>query len=392
MMPTAVSQVLEALGKLIFGVGLTALVLYAIIPEDGTAETLVRRNSFGSAAAILGVSVGILLSALYLILRSRRQGLNKPPAGPVRRRKDLLREMVSVAVPITLSSAILSITNLIDAGLTRGLLVSGAGFTEAQRDSFHGAYTWAATLYTLPTAFVLTIAVSLLPAIAACRVRHDRDGVMRTTRSAVRVTALLGMPAGVGFFCLSGPILNLLYGSGPENIASVATAAPLLQVLGVAVIFVCIVTVTNSVLQSLGLVYLPIVTMAIGSAAKLACTYTLVSNPEVHINGAPIGTVICFALIAVLNLAFVMKATGSGAALLSELGKPFFAAAGMGAIALGCYYFFSYFLGEKPGVVLAMGAGALSYVLLLVVIRGIPKRDIELLPGGAKLAKLLQIR
>lgn len=394
MKPTAVSQVLEALGKLVFGTGLTFVVLNVIIPADGTAENRIARNTYGSAAAILGVSVGILLSAIYLMSRSRKLGLlrERNVSSSARPRGKILREMVSVAIPITLGSAVLSITNLIDSGLTRGLLVSGAGFSEAQRDLYHGAYTWAVTLYTLPSSFVITLAVSLLPAIAAYRVRKDHQGVIRTTRSAIRVTSLLGMPAGVGFFCLSEPILNLLYGRSEEGIKACEIAAPLLQTLGIAVIFVCIVTVTNSVLQSLGMVYIPIVTMAIGSASKLICTYVLVGNPKFHINGAPVGTLICFGLIAVLNLAVVMRATGAGISLLSEMGKPLIAATGMGVIALGCYYFISHFLGAKIGIILAIGAGVLAYVVLLVLIRGIPKRDIDLLPGGAKLAKILQIK
>ncbi|MDR0324884.1 MAG: polysaccharide biosynthesis protein [Oscillospiraceae bacterium] len=392
MIPTAVSQVLEALGKLIFGVGLTAAVLYVIIPaeiKDDIVINQAERNAFGSAAAILGVSVGILMSAAYLIISSRKLEFGKAKRRPGRRRREILREMVMVAVPITLSAAIISVTNLIDSGLTRGLLVSGAGFTESVRDIYHGSYTWAATLYTLPTAFVLTIAVSLLPAIAAYRVQRDRQGVVRTTRSAIRVTALLGMPASVGFFILPEPILNLLYNSKPEG---VEIAAPLLKMLGIAVIFVCIVTVTNAILQSLGMVFIPIFTMTVGAAAKIICTYLLVGSPEFHINGAPIGTVICFALIAVLNLIIVMRASGSGIALLSEMGKPLLAALAMGAIALGNYYFFSHFLGSRPGVVLAIAAGGLSYAVLLILIGGVPKRDLELLPGGVKLARILQIR
>ncbi len=263
MKPTAVSQVIEAFGKLVFGTGLTFVVLKVIIPADSTAENVRLRNSAGSSVAILGVSAGILFSAIYLILRSRKEGLRRTGGGG-RKRSVILREMVSVAIPITLGSAVLSVTNLIDSGLTRGLLVSGAGFDAALRDDHYGAYTWALTLFNLPGSFVITLAVSLLPAIAAYRVQRDNAGVVRTTRSAVGVTALLGMPAGAGFLFLSKPILSLLY----TDPAGVEIAAPLLRVLGVAVIFVCIVTVTNSVLQSMGMVYIPIVTMAVGSAAN----------------------------------------------------------------------------------------------------------------------------
>ena len=387
MMPTAISQVIEAVGKLIFGVGLTVLVLYALFPENIFLQS--EREAFGAAAAMLGVSAGILFSAAYLILRSRGHNLShSPKKRGGRPRKQILKEMVSIAIPITLSSSILSITTLIDTGMILRLLVSGAGFTAELSKTYHSAYIWATTLYALPSAFVVTIAVSLLPALAAFRVKRDREGLIRTTRSAIRVTSLLGMPAAVGFIVLPGPLLNLLYGAGNRT----DIAAELLQVLGIAVIFVCIVTVTNSILQSIGLVTIPILTMAVGAAAKLLCTYFLVSNPSVHINGAPIGTVICFGLIALLNTIIVMRTTETGIGLLSELGKPLIASAGMGMIALGCFHFFAHFLGEKAGVILAVGAGALAYFIILVLIKGVPKRDVDLLPGGAKIAKLFHIR
>ncbi|MDR1693415.1 MAG: polysaccharide biosynthesis protein [Oscillospiraceae bacterium] len=389
MKPTAVSQVIEAFGKLLFGTGLTFIALTVIIPSDGTAENARLRNATGSAMAILGVSAGILFSAVYLVLRNRRAGLIRSGGGSGRRRSVILKEMISVAIPITLGSAVISITNLIDSGLTRGLLVSGAGFGEAARDRYHGAYTWALTLFNLPGSFVLTLAVSLLPAIAAYRIRRDNPGIVRTTRSAFAVTALMGMPAGMGFVFLAKPILSLLY----SDAESVGIAAPLLQVLGIAVIFVCIVTVSNSVLQSMGMVYVPIVTMAIGSAVKLICTYTLVSDPDIQINGAPIGTVACFVIVALLNLTAVIRVTGAGLTLLKEFLKPLVAAVGMGLIALGNYHFFHYFLQNgNIAVILAMGAGLLSYFILLILIKGLPKRDLELLPGGMKLAKILRIQ
>jgi stage V sporulation protein B len=405
MKPTAVSQVIEAVGKLIFGVGLTFLVLYTFMPAqiiDGVTVNLQERNGMGAAAAILGVSAGILFSAIYLIVRSRGQNLSAAAKKPGRSRKEILKEMISLAIPITLSSAVLSITTLIDTGMIRGILLrvftdTGVNLPEQMMGLYHGAYTWSLTLYTLPSAFIVTIAVSLLPAIAAFRVNRDRDGVIRTTRSAIRVTALLGMPAAAGFITLAAPIINLLYAVTNEagevtNAEACKIAAGLLQVLGIAVIFVCIVTVTNSILQSLGLVSIPIVTMAVGAAAKLICTYTLVGNPDIHINGAPIGTIVCFAIISALNILVVVKATGAGLSLVGEMAKPLIAAAGMGAIALGCNYFFGYFLGEKLGVLFAIGVGAAAYFIILILIKGIPKRDIDLLPGGAKIAKILQIR
>lgn len=391
MTPTAVSQVMEAVGKLLFGVGLTFATLTFIIPEDTLAETAQKRDIYGAAAAIMGVSVGMLLGVFYMLWRSRKQHLFRKEqirGERLRARGSIAREMLSVAIPITLSSSVLSIANLIDAGLVRSSLLNGAGFSVADLDLYTGSYSYAVTLYNLPTAFIMTLSVSLLPAIAAARVRRDYDTVRGTVKSALRVTALIGMPMASGLICLAGPILGLLYPSRPVG---VAIATPLMQVLGVAIIFACTVTVSNSVLQSLGLVNIPIITMAAGCAVKIVCTFVLVSNPGIHINGAPIGTVACFALISILNLLLIIRVTGSKISLLGVLVKPLAASACMGVIALGCFFFFRQFIGEKIGALLAIVSGVSAYFILLLLLRGLPREDVEMLPGGRKIANFLKL-
>jgi len=283
------------------------------------------------------------------------------------------------------------VTNLIDLGMIHNLLVDNARFTTAHIHMYMGSYAYATTLFNLPAAFIVAIAISLLPAVTAFKVQGNYQGMRQTVRSAVRVTALLAAPAAVGYITLAEPILSLLYSQRVAT-GGVAIAAPLLQMLGVAVIFVCIVTVTNSILQALGLIWVPIVTMGVGCLAKIICTYVLVSNPEIHINGGPIGTVVCYGIITTLNLAVILRVTRLGHKLLGEFVRPLFAAALMGAIAVGSFLFWSRFLGGRPAVVPAIAMGALAYGILLVILGGLQRQDLELLPGGRKLARMLRIQ
>lgn len=66
-------------------------------------------------------------------------------------------------------------------------------------------------------------------------------------------------------------------------------------------------TITNSILQSHRLERKPIISMLCGAAVKLVINFILISIPQVGVYGAPIGTVISYFVMAVLNFCFVAK-------------------------------------------------------------------------------------
>ena len=116
-----------------------------------------------------------------------------------------------------------------------------------------------------------------------------------------------------------GPILSLLYASRPEE---VLIAAPTLTLLGFAVTFVCLDSITNAILQAIGRERVPVVTMLIGGAVKIATTYVLVGIPGLNIMGAPFSTLLCYSTIIVLNFSVLHKEIGSIPSAISLFGKP----------------------------------------------------------------------
>lgn len=77
----------------------------------------------------------------------------------------------------------------------------------------------------------------------------------RNIQSILRITALVAIPAGLGIFALSGPILNLLFSS---RAAEAAIAAPVLRWMGLAVILVAMASPVNSMLQAVGRADVPV--------------------------------------------------------------------------------------------------------------------------------------
>ena len=188
---------------------------------------------------------------------------------------------------------------------------------------------------------------------------------------------------------MAGPILKMLYPAQPE---AAAAATYHLQILGIASIFVCLTLLTNGILQANDRAKIPIVTIIIGGCTKVALNYILIGVPGINIKGAPIGTLACYVLISVINLTIVYRIVEEKPRYLRLFGKPLAASVLMGLGAHYAYAFFSGRFGNTLSTVGAIGVAVVVYLVLVVTLRIITREDLEMVPKGDKLAKLLRIR
>lgn len=382
MVPTAVSQVLEALIKLLIGLTLAWYVLH----ELGAAVEI------GAAAAIFGVTAGSAVAALFLILWVLRHRSTAPGSDVPDSSGQILKKILLIGVPITLGSSVMSIITLIDQTVVLGRLQNALGLAEAAATALYGQYTFGMTLFNLPATFVYPVTISLIPAVSAALTRRNEVQAHRIISSSFRLIAMLALPAGVGLSVLAGPILRLLYPAVPETAAA---ATFHLQVLGIAVIFVCLMILTNAILQACGKVYVPILTAIAGGAVKITTTYTLCGNPDFGIRGAPISTLLCYVVIAGLNLAVVWVVLGkSRPNYLKLFAKPAVATALM---ALTAHFGFAALteglhLSSNLSVLAAILLAVLVYGVLVLALRIITKEDLMLMPKGEKIAGLLRMK
>ena len=238
------------------------------------------------------------------------------------------------------------------------------------------------------------MSVSLIPAVSVAVVRKNHEEVNKVVTTSFRLISMLAIPAGVGLSVLAGPILLLLY---PARRETAIAAAYHLQILGAASIFVCIMLLTNSIMQAHGKVQLPIFTMLIGGVVKVAVNYLLVGDPDINIKGAPIGTLVCYVLIAAINLAIVYGLLEKKPNYFAIFLKPAFASAAMGATAWAVHGILGRtltggYLRESLATFLAVGAAVAVYAVLVIALRIITREDLRMVPGGEKLARVLHIR
>jgi len=377
MTPTAVSQIIESACKLAVGLGLCAFLL-----RRGAAPEV------GAAGAISGVTCGTALGLAFLLWALRYQTV--PRGGDVPEPLGAtMGQLLRIGVPITLAGGGMSLMTLLDQSLVLGTLQTTLGLSAQAAAEQYGQYTFGMTLFVLPPSFIFPLTVSLIPAITRARERRDHAAARRLTAAAIRITALLALPMGAGLSVLAGPILHLLYPAVPETAEA---AAYHLTVLGAASIFVCLMVVTNGILQACGRERVPILTLLCGGALKVAANYLMVGDPAVGIRGAPVGTLYSYVLIVALNMIAVHRCLRGQVDYFRCLWKPALCAAAMALGARGCYMLLYLRISQNLATIAAVIVGAGIYGLLALSLGAVTAEDLRALPKGEKWAKRLHLR
>lgn len=438
MTPTAVSQIIEALCKLVVGLGLAYWLVKAGADQ-----------SHAAAGAITGVTVGTIVALAYMLLNyimgRSQEGLSKDTPDS---NSTIVKNLLMIAVPITISSSMVGIVTVIDSSLVQGQLqrallentdcwalykdfmsfdklesalkawqatlpegttismsllsdqLAGEGtktaiaLHDALEDAsrtLYGNYNGALNIYNLPTSLMAAITAAVIPAVSGTLARRDRKGAARVAGSALRISALLAFPMGVGLYVLGEPIMALIFPSLTSQLAG-----PLLSTLGLATVFVCMMLVCNSILQAYGFVNLPVIIMLAGGVIKIVLNYNVVVLPQVGIYGAPLGNIFCFALCLILDLTVMARVIPGRPKYIPLFAKPAAAAAVMGLGAWAVHGLLAKLLaanrlGNAVATLAAIVVAVVIYGVLVIVLRAITKEDLSLMPKGEKIARILHL-
>lgn len=409
MIPTAVSQVIEAMGKLVLGLALVFITKYVCINVYGMSEA--DSLPFAAGAAVLGVTLGTAAGAVYLYIVHRVKGdgiteaeLLESPAPQSSR--TLIKALAVIALPIVIGSMVRDIASLVDLTTVKARLsmlamheptlvtkyYAVSGLSDAELSDvgtyLYGIYKgFAYSIYNLVPTITSVIGVSAIPALSTAWTMREAGGIKQSSESIIRLTSIIAFPAGIGIACLSQPILDLLYSSRPN---AVIIATPVLTVLGVAAVFAGIAVPLTNMLQAIGKQNIPVINMAVGVVLKIAVNYILVGIESVNIIGAAVGTAVCYGYIFIANLVCYIKFSRVKINLLSVVFKPAFAGLICGAAAYLSNLALNSLIGAgKVNTALCIIIAAVFYIICLGVTRTFTKNDIKMLPKGEKLAKLL---
>lgn len=370
MTPTAAAQVLEAVCKLVIGLGAVLLV-------QKLGWDLPRI----AGAAISGVTIGAGLGCAYFLYQYHMHPVSSVSGTERGSLLGIGRKILRLAVPITIGATGLQIFNTIGSRIILGQLQDKLGYSLSDASFLFGIYTMAQTLYLLPSALIQPLTVSVIPAVTESLALHQEKNARIHEESALRITALIAFPAGAGLCVLSAPIQSLLYGYSSQTLS---TAAPTLSILGIAAVGYCLILLTNAILQAHGKAIYTMYSTAVGGVLNLIVTYFLVGDPRVGILGAAAGTAAyCLSALG-CNLWMMRRHLHFPPRFLAQLTKPFFASVAV-AITAGTVY------QALHNTVAAIASAALVYLVLAALMKMLTWEDCRTLPKGQWIAKILRL-
>lgn len=389
MTPTALSQIIGQLAKLIAGLSLAALLM----PKGPV---------YAASGALLGVSLSEALSLIYMAVAYRRGARRALPvkSGSLagKSNKELLRSLLMLAVPLTVGGAIMPLINTLDAYLVTWCLKL-CNYSETQINSMYGVLSgMVVPLANMPTALSLALSASLVPAISRARAKKNGREISRTASLGLKTALLIGLPACVGLILLARPVLELLYStSGADQTAVQITvqtlhspyhfvfmqmdlAQSLLMIMCPAMLLLTSVQAMTGALQGAGKIYIPIKNLLIGGGVKLIFSAVLISIPAVNILGAPLGTLACYLTAFILDYLQLRRRLRAGVDV-NFLLKPLFASAVMALV----LYAFKLIMGASLIRPLAAAAsvmiGAAVYLGILFITKPFSPRELALIRG-----------
>ncbi|MCM1368397.1 MAG: oligosaccharide flippase family protein [Roseburia sp.] len=334
MLPSGISQLIEQSVKLVLGLYLSRVLLpYGV--------------QYAVAGALCGVSASELIALVYLFIRflvvKRKrvryvrvsvaaETASEFAGQPYVSGKELLKELYTFALPVTLGSLVIPITQMIDSALVVNLLMYG-GVERGEATALFGLFVGpVGTLINMPSVVVLSIAVAFLPAVTSAVERGA--SVTSITRDAAKWILLFVIPVTAAFMLFPKTICSALYSRGLST-AQLDIAARLLRVQAISVFYVGILQFATTVLQGHNRAHKPVINLVVGACVKVALTPVLVRT--FGIIGVAGATAACYAVAAALSVRCAYKCAPVGADLRKALFVPIiFTALGCGAF-IGAY-------------------------------------------------------
>ncbi len=327
VLPSGISQLAEQIVKLALGLYLARVLL----PYGVDAAV---------AGALLGVAASELVAAAYLAVRyfiHRRKRRYAVLSGQVVletasdnvvsvRGKELIRELYAFALPVTLGSLVLPLTQMIDSALVINLLVHG-GADKANATALFGLFVGpVGTLVNVPAVVALSVSVAFLPAITSAVESGDRGKTLEYSRDAAKWIMLLSVPIAVAFFAFPEAITSALYSRG-LTAEQLTIAARLLRVQAIGVLYTGVLQLSTAVLQGRNKSHIPVINLVVGACVKVGLTPVLVRF--LGIVGASAATAACYGVAAVLSVRAAYASGGVCASVRDAFIVPFlFSAAG----------------------------------------------------------------
>ena len=386
MMPTAMTQIVEQLIKLAAGLYFASLWWTPQAPH------------MGAAGALLGVSLSEVVALLLIIILYNRkkhdikEKRRMLPNTEYQAKRSILGDLAVIALPIALGGCIMPLVGAADTFIITNQMagMDYSAYNPLTPKANYGVLTGLVNpLINMPAVLSLALCMSLVPAISEARALKNQAMVSARSAMGFKLGLLIGLPCAVGMYLLAEPIIRLLYASDKITPAEIAVGGELLRILAIGVLFLTMLQTMTGILQGSGHQFVPLINLGVGATVKVVLSLVLIRIPSLNINGAAIGTAACYGIAAVLNVISVARLTRPDIRFFSGFIMPLVSTAAMGLVTYVLYKVMSASHGNTLSVLVSIVAAVLVYVVMLFITGSLRKPDMEYIPGGGRMTKLM---
>lgn len=349
MTPSAISQILEQIGRVVFGVGFAYILLQKGI-------------EFSAGAASFGATAGGILAALFLYFQYRKTKKSFKII-KVKSNPDILTKILKISIPISLGATVGTIMSLIDSILVPQKLLQ-AGFNKTQATILYAQLTGkASVIVNIPLTLSIALCTSLIPIIAESYVLKRREEIKSKVNLSIKMSAVIAIPCMFGLFFMAEPIMRFILPGRSEG-------GNILKYLSLSIPFIIITQTTTSILQSVGSYIIPIINLLIGCIFKIILTIVLVPISYINIYGAVIASVSAYVIVAILNVIAMKKKLGLKLNPYDNFVKPSYASIFMIiGVLLSYSYLFKNTSSNGVSCLLSILLGVIIYIIGIIILK-----------------------
>jgi len=368
MTPTAISQIMEQIIRVALGV---FLCWYGV--------TIVGNIGAGVGGAVFGATAGGILAAVFLgflyvmFMRANRKKMQFSSRKKQLTNKAILKRLVKISIPVTLSSAIVSLFALIDSFIYVSRL-GVAGINPHLATEMFGDYTNADLLVNVPLVISGTLAVAMIPAISESFMIKDKKEMNKKIEIAIRLVVIVALPSCAGLAILSDGIFDILFrGSfyGPG----------ILKFYAIAIVFLMLSNIFQSVLQAIDRFKVPLYNLGVAIIVRFVCSWILLAIPSVNIKGLAFSSIITYAFLTLANYYSVRRATKIKIKVNQTFIKPLISTAVMILATIAMRNILRLVAGSLITVLFSMVVAVLTYAVMMIATGGITETEILYFPG-----------
>lgn len=429
MVPTAASEVVEAIGKVIFGPTLASLAVSYCMNEyykSGTvlgkfcgseAEAYSASLPFASAGAVLGITLAAFCGFLYIFIKYKISGDGITDeefenAEPAKDNKTLIKSILKISIPIALGAIVMNLAGAIDTTLVQkrlhDLMISVPDVIlnmykglipveEISNGKTHvflsGCFVYMNNITMLLPTITQGLAISALPNVTTAWVGKVKEKIKNNIETVLKVTTVISFPAGIGMSILSYPIMDFVYntfGKTSQAGGEIYIASKIMVIYAIGIIFVSISTPICSMLQAVGRADLHLKILTIGMIIKVALNYILVSVPEINIQGAGMGTLFCYLFICISGIILLSRETKLRFDYISIFLKPLSCGIICGLAAFSSHGILKVFVNYKLATIFSIIFAAVIYAIALILVKAFKYEELASVPKLKKFAKVLE--